>query len=646
MITLHEADDPTKQRVNRIVQASNDVLQTRRGLDTAIVGSVDSYLQQLKGDLQARVMGGGGGVTDFDRFNATQLIADVDRLIGDTQAKLTTLASRSVTSAGDLGGSHADEAVKGGQLLVRPSLPGLDVSLVTASYQNAADLLSDPMRQFRNQVVTGIRRVAVGGEQRFQAITQLRDVIDGAGLDDAQLRAERIIRTEVGRSFNQATFDRLTALAQDFPFLRKGWGGVKDARTRQGHLDAQGDYARGKGIPVADLFDIAVYSGKGVLLGRSQMRFPIDPHATGGKLAAAATIFCRCDSFVDVNVGDFSAFAKQQIHAVLQPGGLPTPPAPTDAAATVGQSLQKSTTYRDGRFYFLNQADAQAAIDQLGTSGLSVTKTLGGYSVSHPTGGWFGPEGFQAEVQAPAHPALPTPAGRPAPAVRPASITPRPDAVAALQDALAPVEDSIRTARHEFAHAFDVDGTPVGSWTSGKADQVRFPPDSNFFNRVLTHNHPGGTAFSRGDGELAVFHNMAEIRAVTKAGTFRLVRVGLDWPTDLLERYDHFSGTTISDFRRQIANGQLTIDQANAIHQTEVWTRVAKSLEGPGFPADPAAAFTGGQPPIRFLFEPTPTKEAVAPTPQPTVVFKGATTLMIDDRELNKKIYGPTTGRA
>lgn len=314
-------------RASSVHQASSDVLASRATADLATTAAINDYLTQLKRQLQIQILGGPGSVTDFRHFTASRLIADVDRLIADSQRKLTTVAGQDITSAADLGQDHVDSAVGAGGFRVSFNLPGIDRQLVSAAYSNAADLLTEPMQQFRNQVVSGIRAVAVAGDNRFEQIARLRDVIDGQGFDSAQMKAERIIRTEVGRTFNQATYDRLVALAADFPFLRKGWGGVKDSRTRQGHLDAQKDFARGKGIPVGDPFSVGVYTGKGVYQGTVLMRFPIDPSASpAGKLAAAATIFCRCNSFVDIDLADFQQFATQQVRTAV---GTPLPPPPT-----------------------------------------------------------------------------------------------------------------------------------------------------------------------------------------------------------------------------------------------------------------------------------------------------------------------------
>jgi len=287
------------------------------------------HFQTLKRSLMNRLM---AGVTDFKRFSLQALLADVDRLLAETEAAIQTAVARDIESAADRGAAAADNPAKAAGIMVAPALPGLDANLVQAGFGNAVDLLTLPMRQFGADVKGGLRRVALAGDNKFEEIQKLRDKIGGAGFDAAQFKAERIIRTEVGRVFNAAQFARMTDLAKTFPFLRKGWRATKDGRTRIGHRQAGATYARGQGIPVADLFTVQVYDerpGKGAkLIGTAKMRFPIDPEATpAGKVAAGATIMCRCNGFTDFSPADLDAYNRQRTALALG-GVLPPVPPP------------------------------------------------------------------------------------------------------------------------------------------------------------------------------------------------------------------------------------------------------------------------------------------------------------------------------
>jgi len=64
------------------------------------------------------------------------------------------------------------------------------------------------------------------------------------------------------------------------------------------------------------------------LIGTALLRFPIDPQAQPqGRIAAGATIMCRCNGFIDFDLADFAAYSAKQIQTALG-GPLPAGPKP------------------------------------------------------------------------------------------------------------------------------------------------------------------------------------------------------------------------------------------------------------------------------------------------------------------------------
>lgn len=329
-----EAGDGPAKRVQRANRAGLETLGDRTRLERDATKQVLTRLQTLQAALRQRLIVGDGSLTDFKRATLSQLLADTDRLIVDATADLADIANRQYQQASDLGQAHATEPIHAAQLTILQATPGLDAALVQAAFGNTVDLLTLPMQQFATDVKVSLRRVALAGDNRFEELQRLRDKISGAGFDQAQFKAERIIRTELGRVFNESTFGRLQALARDFPFLNKGWRATKDNRTRLGHQEAAATYARGQGIPIADLFAVKVYDerkGKAVkLIGTATLRFPLDPNAApSGRLAAGATIMCRCNAFVDFNMEQFAAFTQARVSLAM---GGPKPPTPARPA--------------------------------------------------------------------------------------------------------------------------------------------------------------------------------------------------------------------------------------------------------------------------------------------------------------------------
>lgn len=322
-----EAGDTPKGRVRDAYRTGGDIQRTFRRTEDETAAQLMTRLDVLQQALRARLT---QQLTDFQRFNLTSLLADVDRMVADAQADIARDARPAFGRANDLGEGAATEPVRALQLNVDAALPGLDQTLVQVTFGNAVDLLTAPMQQFTTDVKAALRRVALAGDQKFEQIQRLQASIAGAGFDNAQYRAERIMRTELGRVFNMATFTKLVGLSAQFPFLKKAWRATPGSRTRKGHAEAGAKYARGQGIPIAQLFQVNVYDerpGKAAkLIGVAQLRFPIDPETfPAGRIAAGATIQCRCNAFVDIDVAAYSAFARDRVQLAL---GAP-PAAPT-----------------------------------------------------------------------------------------------------------------------------------------------------------------------------------------------------------------------------------------------------------------------------------------------------------------------------
>lgn len=319
-----EADRKTFKTAQRAVSAGRETLADRQRQERATTERVRREMLDLRSNLQQTVLSGSGSVTDFRRFTATALIRDVDALIAQANRQLVTSTIPEMGAASELGAHHAELPLTAARFNVLPGIVGVDTDLVRAATTATVEQLSGAMQPFRQKIVGSIRRITLDGVDRASEIGQLRDTISEAGFNEAAFKAERIIRTEVSQIFNQATFNRLLALSQQFPFLRKGWRNSRDRRVRAGHRTAGQRYPRGKGIRISEWFQVPVFNNKGTKqIGVVQMRFPVDPAAKpAGKLAAAARIMCRCNSFVDFDLEDFQAFTRAQLGGVSEFGDL------------------------------------------------------------------------------------------------------------------------------------------------------------------------------------------------------------------------------------------------------------------------------------------------------------------------------------
>lgn len=359
MLTWAEPDqrieatgDSDARRAQRANKAAKDVMAEYGRLEDATADQVLKRLNTLRDSLRARM--GTEFLTDFKRYSLDSLLRDVDRLIFDTTKAIETDIRKPIEQADGLGDANGILPMQaaGVRVSAQVAMPGVDLSLVQATFGNMVDLLTPPMQQFGTQLKTSLRRVALAGEGRMTEIKRLKDHIEGAGFASAQYKAERMIRTELGRTFNESTYGKLVDLGKTFRFIRKCWRCTRDNRTRIGHVQAAVQYAKGKGIPINERFQLRVYDErKGQnpkLIGTAFLRFPIDPLVTpDGRIGAGATILCRCNSFVDFDMADFAAYTKQQVALAL--GGATNPPTELPPAAPVATPAPKPVKPRKPR---------------------------------------------------------------------------------------------------------------------------------------------------------------------------------------------------------------------------------------------------------------------------------------------------------
>lgn len=320
---VHEADADSIRRRNRAFVASREIRTDRNREEREAIARLLTRLRVLRRELRAVLV---SAATDFRKSQASTLIGEVDELIQQAERDIATSARRSYQRAFDLGASHADDPIRAAQLIVTTS-PRVDPVLVEVAFENTVDLLSEHMRQFRNRIAVQVRRLATIGSSFPDQMANLARELDANGIANAEFSAERILRTELSRVFNSATFERLNDLASRMPFLRKIWIRTADHRTRPTHVSAGGTYARGKGIPIPMRFSV----------GKATLRFPVDPLAEpSGRASAEETIMCRCNSAVDFELNELRASTAARVSIAMgrtPPITIPPGQAPPTTAA-------------------------------------------------------------------------------------------------------------------------------------------------------------------------------------------------------------------------------------------------------------------------------------------------------------------------
>ena len=131
----------------------------------------------------------------------------------------------------------------------------------------------------------------------------------------------------------------------------------------------------------------------------------------------------------------------------------------------------------------------------------------------------------------------------------------------ALKKALAGVEDKIRSELVEYAAIFDADGNKLLDKTTGQVARVSFNTSEveKMTDAVVTHNHPSGGTFSRGDLKLMLESNMRELR-VAHADGFYSLRRNYDFGDTVPENYSKFA----ADYTRAANKYKRTVSDKYA----------------------------------------------------------------------------------
>jgi hypothetical protein len=187
---------------------------------------------------------------------------------------------------------------------------------------------------------------------------------------------------------------------------------------------------------------------------------------------------------------------------------------------------------------------------------------------------------------------------------------------------LAQTEEKIRKLNVEHVHFLGKEGEAVVPPLSGDRDSCRIMGDvlnkvREHGDVVFTHNHPDNLCFSREDIFLAVNFNMAEIRAVTKAGVFVMHRPEGGW----LEKgqvwkdalgpvqgaysagHDKASDVMVSRMEEASKNlpGNPPADENHPDYSEEKWNGILAAEQFKAFRRD-----LGGRFGWKFTFEPAP----------------------------------------
>lgn len=213
--------------------------------------------------------------TDWERYHLPKL----QQSIRQTLDELALQAGRAVNSAAgrawEAGVDLIERPLEAGGVRISAMLPQLDTQQLLAMRSFMTDKMRDISMTVANRINTQLGLVAIGAQSPGDAIGRIAELFDGG-----RGRAITVVRTELGRAFSTAAYERQQQAAELLPGLQKQWRRSGKVHSRFHHDAADGQ------IQAVDQ-PFILHSKTGIV----HLRFPRDPQAPPGE-----TVNCGCES--------------------------------------------------------------------------------------------------------------------------------------------------------------------------------------------------------------------------------------------------------------------------------------------------------------------------------------------------------------
>ena len=279
-MTPKEAARAARAEQRRILAERTAFMRATRD---RIVALLNHALEEIKVTLA-------GAPTDYERWSLPQLAAEIrqtlDKFGEDAGAEISTAAGK----AWEAGAAVVDKPIEAAGIRLAGVLPMLDTRQLLAMRAFMVDRIKDIGVQAANRISNELGLVVIGTQSPSEAITNITRVLG----EPSRNRATTIVRTELGRTFAVASFERLKLAADKVPGLKKQWRKSGKVHPRLHHELADGQ--------VQEVNDPFILAG-----GKVKLMYPHDPKAPAGEV-----INCGC-----------LALAFKDDWAVSRPGRAP-----------------------------------------------------------------------------------------------------------------------------------------------------------------------------------------------------------------------------------------------------------------------------------------------------------------------------------
>ena len=148
-------------------------------------------------------------------------------------------------------------------------------------------------------------------------------------------------------------------------------------------------------------------------------------------------------------------------------------------------------------------------------------------------------------------------------------------------------ERGIRSGEKETLIAFDQEGKEIFRKTGGQSS-ISFTKDEMKVLKnadVVTHNHPGRSAFSLEDVNLQIDRGISQMRVATINGTVYTMDLAPSvkgfssssaFASSLKSSYKNYNAKAFTKFNKLFKSGELSATQAGINHHEWVWEQVVK----------------------------------------------------------------------
>ena len=271
---LQSAPPLTRALRARTLAARNQVVREMTALQRDFRGEVVNYLKQANARIAESIK---AQPSEAQLWNLAALQRQVAAALADYGHKAVARAALAATQAWLIGGSAIDKplAASGANVVATVgTLPAIDTQQLGSMRLMLTDKIGGIGTRAIDKINTQIGLTVLGTQTPFEAIKAVDKILGG----DADQRATRIVRTELGRVFAAASQARLEQAASMIDGMQKQWRRSGKLHSRKHH-----DMADGQIVDWDQPFTVSPPSGPVKLM------YPHDPTAP-----AAETINCGC----------------------------------------------------------------------------------------------------------------------------------------------------------------------------------------------------------------------------------------------------------------------------------------------------------------------------------------------------------------